>query len=140
MPDTSVNSRPGVCVKHAFSFRKVFSDKCGQKEVFDEVAIPLLEKLIRGGNGLLLTYGVTGSGKTYTMTGVRNNLGIMPRCVDVLFNSIGDYQADEFVFKSDRMNLFDVQTKAAAAKDYEESLKKIRKGGRIRKYEQLIMD
>lgn len=39
------------------------------KELFDVVANPLVDDLIHGKNGLLFTYGVTGSGKTHTMTG-----------------------------------------------------------------------
>jgi len=35
-----------------------------------------------------LTYGVTGSGKTFKMTGDPKNGGIMPQCLDVIFNSI----------------------------------------------------
>lgn len=101
--------------------------------MFDEVALPLVEKLIKGNNGLLFTYGVTGSGKTYSMTGVKDNIGIMPRCLDVLFNSIFDYQASKFVFKPDRMNGFEVQSEAAAKKDLEDSLKKATRNYKLRK-------
>ena len=47
--------------------------------------------------GLLFTYGITSSGKTYTMTGALDDQGIMPRCLDVLFNSIGGLQAKKYV-------------------------------------------
>ena len=47
--------------------------------------------------GLLFTYGITSSGKTYTMTGVPEDQGILPRCLDVLFNSIQDLQAKKYV-------------------------------------------
>jgi kinesin family protein 23 len=96
------------------TFKHVFDDKATQKEVFDHVALPLVENFVHGKNGLLFTYGVTGSGKTYTMTGDPQNGGIMPRCLDVIFNSIGRYQAKKFVFKPDRMNGFDIQSDADA--------------------------
>lgn len=38
----------------------------------------------------------------------------MPRCLDVLFKTISDYQAKKFVFKPDRLNGFDVLTEADA--------------------------
>ena len=38
-------------------------------EVFQRVGLPLVEDLLEGKNGLLFTYGVTGSGKTHTMQG-----------------------------------------------------------------------
>ena len=60
--------------------------------MFDRVASDLVEDVIVGKNGLLFTYGITGSGKTYTMTGNPRESGILPRCMDVIFNSIGEYQ------------------------------------------------
>lgn len=47
--------------------------------------------------GLLFAYGVTNSGKTYTMTGEPGHPGVLPRVMDVLFNSIADLQATKFV-------------------------------------------
>lgn len=96
------------------SFTKVFKPSVSQKEVFNDVAMPLVENLIAGKNSLLFTYGVTGSGKTYTMTGDINDGGIMPRCIDVIFNSITNYQAKKYVFKPDKLNGFEVQSDADA--------------------------
>jgi len=50
--------------------------------------------------GLLFAYGVTNSGKTYTMTGSGQDQGILPRCLDVLFNSIEEQQAKKYVRRS----------------------------------------
>lgn len=91
-------------------FRHIFTAYASQNEVFEHVAYPLLDDLLKGKNGLLFTYGVTGSGKTYTLTGEQNNPGIMPKCIYTLFNTIGDYQAPKFVIKSDKMNGFDIQS------------------------------
>uniref|UniRef100_A0A8D0F0T0 Kinesin-like protein n=1 Tax=Strix occidentalis caurina TaxID=311401 RepID=A0A8D0F0T0_STROC len=85
-----------------------------QKELFDVVAKPLVEDLIRGKNGLLFTYGVTGSGKTHTMTGSPGDGGLLPRCLDMIFNSIGPFQAKRFVFKLDDKNGVDVQCEVDA--------------------------
>ena len=37
---------------------------------------------------MVFTYGVTNSGKTYTVQGTTKNGGILPRSLDVIFNSI----------------------------------------------------
>ena len=63
---------------------------------------------------LLFAYGITSSGKTYTMTGTPQDQGILPRCLDVIFNSIDELQAKKYVFKPDKMNGYDVQTEADA--------------------------
>lgn len=60
--------------------------------------------------GLLFTYGITSSGKTFTLTGSPSNCGVLPRCVDVLFNSIQKNQARKFVFKPDGQNGFEIRS------------------------------
>ena len=47
--------------------------------------------------GLLFTYGVTGSGKTYTMIGNQKETGLLQRSLDTLFNSIANQQANKYV-------------------------------------------
>lgn len=73
-----------------------------------------MEGLLHGKNGLLFTYGVTGSGKTYTMTGDPNDPGLMPRCINTLFNTINEHQTPKYLIKSDKMNGFEVQMPADA--------------------------
>ncbi|XP_026849520.1 kinesin-like protein KIF23 [Drosophila persimilis] len=91
-----------------YIFKHVFQSDATQQDVFASVAQPLVENLVRGRNSLLFTYGVTGSGKTYTMTGNLRHRGIMPRCLDVLFRTISDFQAKKFVFKPDKLNGFEI--------------------------------
>lgn len=91
-----------------YIFKHVFQPDASQQDVYGSVAQPLVENLLRGRNSLLFTYGVTGSGKTYTMTGNLRHRGVMPRCLDVLFRTISDYQAKKFVFKPDKLNGFEI--------------------------------
>ncbi|XP_074693601.1 kinesin-like protein KIF23 isoform X4 [Strix aluco] len=106
--------RNGEYRETQYSFKEVFGTLVVQKELFDVVAKPLVEDLIRGKNGLLFTYGVTGSGKTHTMTGSPGDGGLLPRCLDMIFNSIGPFQAKRFVFKLDDKNGVDVQCEVDA--------------------------
>nr|XP_008107339.1 PREDICTED: kinesin-like protein KIF23 isoform X4 [Anolis carolinensis] len=101
--------RNGEYKEVQYSFKEVFGTSATQREVFDVVARPLVEDLIHGKNGLLFTYGVTGSGKTHTMTGSPGEGGLLPRCLDMIFNSIGSFQAKRYVFKLDDKNGVDVQ-------------------------------
>lgn len=121
-PESAVNFKCGVYKETQCTFKQVFDEKSTQKNVFDIVALPLVENLIQGKNGLLFTYGVTGSGKTFTMTGDSSNGGIMPRCLDVLFNSISDFLAKKYTFKPDKMNGFDVQNESDAYLDRQNEL------------------
>ncbi|KAF5907616.1 kinesin-like protein KIF23 isoform X3, partial [Clarias magur] len=113
-PDGLKANRNGEFKETQYSFKKVFGIKTTQMELFEDVAKPLVEDLIHGKNGLLFTYGVTGSGKTYTMTGSPGQGGLLPRSLDMIFNSIGPYQAKRFVFKPDDKNGMEVQNQVDA--------------------------
>ena len=57
----------------------VFGEEGSQADVFNRVGLPLVSDVVHGENGLLFTYGVTGSGKTHTMQGTMKDGGIMTR-------------------------------------------------------------
>ncbi|XP_037593812.1 kinesin-like protein KIF23 [Cebus imitator] len=107
-------NRNGDYKETQYSFKQVFGTHTTQKELFDVVGHPLVDDLIHGKNGLLFTYGVTGSGKTHTMTGSPGEGGLLPRCLDMIFNSIGSFQAKRYVFKSNDRNSMDIQCEVDA--------------------------
>ncbi|CAJ0959131.1 unnamed protein product, partial [Mesorhabditis belari] len=86
-----------------FKFSHVFDETDDQRKIFDRSAMDLMENILQGKNSLLFTYGVTGGGKTYTMTGNTKAVGILPRCLDVLFNSIKN-NAEKFIFQTNGRN------------------------------------
>ncbi|XP_026118837.1 kinesin-like protein KIF23 isoform X5 [Carassius auratus] len=116
-PDGLKANRNGEFKETQYSFKKVFGIKTSQMELFEDVAKPLVEDLIHCKNGLLFTYGVTGSGKTYTMTGSPGQGGLLPRSLDMIFNSISPYQAKRYVFKPDDKNGMEVQNQIDALLD-----------------------
>ncbi|XP_018537087.1 kinesin-like protein KIF23 isoform X4 [Lates calcarifer] len=113
-PEGFRTNRNGEYKETQYSFKKVFGVSVSQMELFEYVAKPLVDDLIHGKNGLLFTYGVTGSGKTFTMTGSPGQGGLLPRSLDMIFNSIGPYQAKRYVFKTDDKNGMEVQSEVDA--------------------------
>ncbi|XP_072888747.1 kinesin-like protein KIF23 isoform X5 [Hemitrygon akajei] len=113
-PDGIRVNRNGEFKEMQYCFKEVFGAFTTQKELFNVVAQPLVEDLIHGKNGLLFTYGVTGSGKTHTMTGSPGDGGLLPRCLDMIFCSIGPFQAKRYVFKPDDKNAMEVQNEVDA--------------------------
>ncbi|XP_047437582.1 kinesin-like protein KIF23 isoform X2 [Mugil cephalus] len=113
-PDGLKANRNGEYKEVQYSFKKVFGINTSQMELFEDVAKPLVEDLIHCKNGLLFTYGVTGSGKTFTMTGSPGEGGLLPRSLDMIFNSIGPFQAKRFVFKPDDKNGMEIQNQVDA--------------------------
>ena len=80
-----------------YSFAQVFNESTTQSEIYENVAKPLVRDVLNGKNGLLFTYGVTGSGKTFSMMGNNSEYGILQRSLESLFQSIGSYQAKKYV-------------------------------------------
>jgi len=92
-----------------YSFTQVF-DNAAQSEIFDKVARPVAAEFITAGkDGLIFTYGITGSGKTYTMEGHKSDPGLIYRTIDFLFNSIGSQQTMKGVIENDGHNSYRVQ-------------------------------
>ena len=78
--------------KKNFFFSQIFPPETTQKTVFRDAVLPTIEDFLNGQNSLVFSYGVTNSGKSYTVTGKSAEPGILPRALDVIFNSIGDHQ------------------------------------------------
>ncbi|XP_046898640.1 kinesin-like protein KIF23 isoform X5 [Hypomesus transpacificus] len=113
-PDGLKANRNGEYKETQYSFKKVFGIQTTQNELFKDIAKPLVEDLIHCKNGLLFTYGVTGSGKTFTMTGSPGEGGLLPRSLDMLFNSISPFQAKRYVFRTDDKNGMEIQNQVDA--------------------------
>lgn len=74
-----------------YTFDMVFEPSCEQESIFKQAALPIIESVLEGYNGTIFAYGQTGTGKTHTMEGLKNNpkeLGIIPRTFAHLFKSI----------------------------------------------------
>jgi hypothetical protein len=54
---------------HKFKFSRIFDSTTTQKDFFQETMLDLVKDFIDGQNCLVFTYGVTSSGKTYTIQG-----------------------------------------------------------------------
>lgn len=111
--------RPNAFIRpsQAYAFTKVFEPETNQPQYFAATALPLVQNLLNGENGLVFAYGVTNSGKrsvlccqitlskprscptprfrhSYTIQGgadadgTGHDRGVIPRAVDVVFNSI----------------------------------------------------
>ncbi|XP_023571998.1 kinesin-like protein KIF20B isoform X2 [Octodon degus] len=71
-----------------FTFSKVFGPETSQKEFFQGCIMQPVKDLLKGQSRLIFTYGLTNSGKTYTFQGTEENTGILPRTLNVLFDSL----------------------------------------------------
>jgi hypothetical protein len=76
-----------------FYFDYAFDSMHGQDHVYDKIARPVVQDVLRGFNGTIFAYGQTGTGKTYTMgileTVNNERAGIIPRALSQIFEHIG---------------------------------------------------
>ena len=89
----------GERTKKNFIFSHIFPPQTTQKAVFEHAVLPALGDFLNGQNCLVFSYGVTNSGKSYTITGKSAEPGILPRALDVIFNSIGEHQVTSWEVK-----------------------------------------
>ncbi|XP_075614404.1 kinesin-like protein KIF20B isoform X8 [Balearica regulorum gibbericeps] len=71
-----------------FTFSQVFGPETTQEEFFEGTMKQPVQDFLDGYNRLIFTYGVTNAGKTYTFQGTEDDVGILPRTMDMLFKSI----------------------------------------------------
>ncbi|CAH0587139.1 unnamed protein product [Chrysodeixis includens] len=83
-------------VSKMYTFSKIFGAECDQKEIFESVVKDNLKKLPEGQNFTLLTYGASGSGKTYTLMGTVGAPGLVPRSLEYVFRLVDAAQQPTF--------------------------------------------
>jgi len=84
-----------------FTFSHVFPPEASQKQFFDGTVHSLVSEFVSGQNCLIFTYGVTNSGKTYTIQGdhLPDSAGILPRSLEVIFSHISGRQCTTTMLK-----------------------------------------
>ncbi|XP_075072519.1 kinesin-like protein KIF20B isoform X2 [Mixophyes fleayi] len=75
-------------VAQSFTFTQVFGPETTQSQFFEGTLKKQVIDFMKGQNRLIFTYGVTNAGKTFTFQGTREDAGILPRSMEMLFNTI----------------------------------------------------
>ncbi|XP_052042759.1 kinesin-like protein KIF20B isoform X2 [Apodemus sylvaticus] len=104
-----------------FSFSRVFGPETSQKEFFLGCIMQPVKDLLQGHSRLIFTYGLTNSGKTYTFQGTEENIGILPRTLNVLFDSLQERLYTKMSFKPHRCKEY---LKLSSNQEKEESANK----------------
>ncbi|AET38128.1 Kip2p Ecym_2395 [Eremothecium cymbalariae DBVPG len=71
-----------------FQFDHVFTKEVTNSEVYMALGQPIVDKLFQGYNATIFAYGMTGSGKTFTMSGTKQDPGLIPLCVGNMFDRV----------------------------------------------------
>ena len=77
--------------RKTFQFDYAFSMDSTQREIYDQVAFPIVDSIFQGYNGTVFAYGQTGCGKTFTMMGIVDQpdlRGVIPNAFHHIFGFI----------------------------------------------------
>jgi kinesin family protein 11 len=88
-----------------------------QADVYQSVVNPLIKQVLKGYNCTVFAYGQTGTGKTFTMEGLKDydgsweqdpDAGIIPRSLVEIFNARqkGGFDKDNFQIKVSFLELY----------------------------------
>ncbi|XP_055327462.1 kinesin-like protein KIF20A [Paramacrobiotus metropolitanus] len=106
------NSQNG---KVCYEFTRVLADDMTQKDVFEMTMRKPIQQFLCGTSQLIFTYGVTNSGKTYTLLGPRSNQGILPRALERIFSALGNNVTRRATLKPNKYE--DIQVLEKASED-----------------------
>ncbi|KFO85248.1 Kinesin-like KIF14, partial [Buceros rhinoceros silvestris] len=82
-----------------WSFDKCHPNFASQAMVYKTLAVPLIERAFEGYNTCLFAYGQTGTGKSYTMMGLDEEQGIIPRLCEDLFTQIAQMDKQQILYQ-----------------------------------------
>lgn len=98
-----------------FTFDAVFDCLSTQEELYKKMVHPLIESVLTGFNATIFAYGQTGTGKTHTMEGVRDeklplcdqeNRGIIPRTFEQIFKTIEQSNNKQYLVFSSYLEIY----------------------------------
>lgn len=101
--------KPGEEVPKVFTFDSVYDWNSEQEGVFTETAYKICENVIQGYNGTIFAYGQTGTGKTFTISGVTKDpvlKGIMPRAFETIFSLLNSDTERQFLVRVSYLEIY----------------------------------
>ncbi|XP_075888977.1 kinesin-like protein KIF3A isoform X1 [Nelusetta ayraudi] len=109
-----------------FTFDTVFGPDSKQLDVYNLTARPIIDSVLEGYNGTIFAYGQTGTGKTYTMEGVRavpELRGIIPNSFAHIFGHIAKAEDDtRFLVRVSYLEIYNEEVRDLLGKDQTQRL------------------
>ncbi|XP_063260535.1 kinesin-like protein KIF3B [Prinia subflava] len=108
-----------------FTFDAVYDWNSKQVELYDETFRPLVDSVLQGFNGTIFAYGQTGTGKTYTMEGVRGDpekRGVIPNSFDHIFTHISRSQNQQYLIRASYLEIYQEEIRDLLSKDQSKRL------------------
>ncbi|XP_076471036.1 kinesin-like protein KIF3B isoform X2 [Babylonia areolata] len=108
-----------------FTFDAVYDWDSKQQDLYDETVHDLVECVLQGFNGTIFAYGQTGTGKTFTMQGVKSSpelMGVIPRSFDHVFNHISRSENQQYLVRASYLEIYQEEIRDLLSKDQSKRL------------------
>ncbi|XP_078494760.1 kinesin family member 3B [Ciona intestinalis] len=109
----------------SFTFDAIYDWNCTQSDIFEETFHPLLDSVLNGFNGTIFAYGQTGTGKTFTMEGVRSNpelRGAIPRSFEHIYKHIARTKDQQYLVRASYLEIYQEDIRDLLSKDQSKRL------------------
>ena len=81
-----------------YEYDFVFGENSTQEEIYENTTASLINQVVEGYSATIMAYGATGSGKTYTMVGKGEKVGLMIRAIRDLFNFVNTQKLQDKIY------------------------------------------
>lgn len=114
------NPREASELPKVFTFDSVYDCNSKQLDLYDETFRPLVDSVLLGFNGTIFAYGQTGTGKTYTMEGVKKDLekrGVIPNSFEHIFTHISRSQNQQYLVRASYLEIYQEEIRDLLSQD-----------------------
>ncbi|RMY53866.1 hypothetical protein D0865_05029 [Hortaea werneckii] len=89
-----------------YRYDSVFSPHDNNSRVYDSAAKRLVRRVMEGYHGTVFAYGMTGTGKTFSMQGTANSPGVIPLAITDIFSYIRENPGREFLLRVSYLEIY----------------------------------
>lgn len=89
-----------------YRYDNVFSPHDNNARVYDSAAKRLVRRVMEGYHGTVFAYGMTGTGKTFSMQGTASSPGVIPLAITDIFSYIRENPEREFLLRVSYLEIY----------------------------------
>ncbi|KAF8536623.1 kinesin motor domain-containing protein, partial [Trichophaea hybrida] len=89
-----------------YEYDNVFSQSDNNARVYESCAKRLVRRVMEGYHGTVFAYGMTGTGKTYSMQGTTASPGVIPLAITDIFSFIRETPHREFLLRVSYLEIY----------------------------------
>jgi centromeric protein E len=89
-----------------YHYDNVFGTYDDNSRVYDSIAKRLVRRVMEGYHGTVFAYGMTGTGKTFSMQGTMSSPGVIPLAITDIFSYIRETPQREFLLRVSYLEIY----------------------------------